>query len=36
MLTTGLPPGSKFNLIARWSVAGKFFEGTLENVVCAR
>jgi hypothetical protein len=36
MLTTGLPPGSKFNLIARWSVAGKIFEGTLENVVCAR
>lgn len=36
MLTTGLPPGSKFNLIARWSVAGKSFEGKLENVVCAR
>jgi hypothetical protein len=36
MLTTGLAPGSKFNLIARWSVAGKSFEGTLENVVCAR
>lgn len=36
MLTTGLPPGSRFDLIARWTVAGKTFEGKLENVVCAR
>lgn len=36
MLTTGLPPGSRFDLIARWSVAGKTYEGKLENVVCAR
>lgn len=36
MLTTGLPPGSRFDLIARWTVAGKSFEGTLKNVVCAR
>lgn len=36
MLTTGLPPGSRFNLIARWTVAGKTYEGKLENVVCAR
>jgi len=36
MLTTGLPPGSKFDLVARWTVAGKTFEGKLENVVCAR
>jgi hypothetical protein len=35
-LTTGLPPGSRFNLIARWTVAGKTYEGKLENVVCAR
>lgn len=36
MLTTGLPPGGRFDLTARWTVAGKTFEGTLENVVCAR
>ncbi len=36
MLTTGLPPGSRFDLIARWTVAGKTYEGKLENVVCAR
>ena len=36
MLTTGLPPGSRFDLIARWTVAGKPFAGKLENVVCAR
>ncbi len=36
MLTTGLPPGGRFDLIARWTVAGKTFEGKLENVVCAR
>lgn len=36
MLTTGLPPGGRFDLIARWTVAGKPFEGKLENVVCAR
>ncbi|MDO9225973.1 MAG: hypothetical protein Q8M09_13245 [Pseudomonadota bacterium] len=36
MLSTGLPPGSRFDLIARWTVAGKTFEGKLENVVCAR
>lgn len=35
MLTTGLPPGSRFDLVARWTVAGKAFEGKLENVVCA-
>ena len=36
MLTTGLPPGGRFDLIARWTVAGKPYEGKLENVVCAR
>jgi hypothetical protein len=36
MLTTGLPPGAPFDLIARWTVAGKTYEGKLENVVCAR
>ncbi|MDD5388584.1 MAG: hypothetical protein PHD37_04520 [Gallionellaceae bacterium] len=36
MLATGLAPGSRFDLTARWTVAGKTFEGKLENVVCAR
>lgn len=36
MLSTGLPPGGRFDLIARWSVAGKPYEGKLENVRCAR
>ncbi len=35
MLTTGLPPGGRFDLIARWSVAGKQYEGKLEDVHCA-
>jgi len=30
MLATGLPPGSHFDLIARWTVAGKSYEGKLE------
>jgi hypothetical protein len=36
MLSTGLPPGSRFDLIARWRVAGKTYQGILENVACAR
>lgn len=36
MLTTGLPPGSRFDLVARWVVAGKTVEGKLENVLCAQ
>lgn len=36
MLSTGLPAGSTFNLIARWSVSGKTYQGVLENVACAR
>lgn len=36
MLSMMLPPGSRFDLIARWMVAGKSHEGILENVVCAR
>lgn len=35
MLTTGLPANSRFNLIARWDVAGKSYEGVLQNVRCA-
>lgn len=36
MLTTGLAAGSRFDLIARWTVADKVYEGRLENVVCAQ
>lgn len=36
MLTTGLPPGGHFDLIARWSVAGNTEEGKLDDVRCAR
>lgn len=36
MLATELPPGARFDLIARWTVAGERYEGKLENVVCAR
>jgi hypothetical protein len=35
MLATGLPPGSRFDLIARWSLAGETQEGRLEEVRCA-
>ncbi|MCU7842941.1 MAG: hypothetical protein KZQ93_03785 [Candidatus Thiodiazotropha sp. (ex Monitilora ramsayi)] len=36
MLTAGLPPGSKFDLIARWDIDGKPFEGRLKDVQCAK
>ena len=36
MLSTGLAPDARFDLVARWSVAGKTYEGKLENVRCAR
>jgi len=36
MLSTGLPPGARFDLAARWSVAGRVYEGKLEGVRCAR
>ena len=35
MLTTGLPAGARFDLVARWDVAGAPYEGVLKNVVCA-
>lgn len=35
MLTTGLPAGARFDLVARWDVSGKSYEGVLKNVVCA-
>lgn len=36
MLSTGLAPDARFDLLARWSVAGKSYEGKLEGVRCAR
>ena len=36
MLTTGLPPGARFDLVARWSVDGKSYEGVLKDVECAK
>lgn len=36
MLAIGLPPGSRFDLVARWVVAGESYQGMLEDVVCAR
>lgn len=35
MLAIGLPAGSRFDLIARWTVAGKDYEARLKEVVCA-
>lgn len=35
MLATGLPPGSRFDLTARWTLAGETFEGRLTDVRCA-
>ncbi|MEW8037258.1 MAG: hypothetical protein AB2707_01510 [Candidatus Thiodiazotropha sp.] len=35
MLTTGLPAGAEFDLVARWDVAGRNYEGVLKNVRCA-
>ncbi len=36
MLAIGLSADTRFTLIARWQVAGKDYEGRLENVRCAR
>ncbi len=35
MLAMGLPPGSHFDLIARWTQAGQTHEGKLSHVRCA-
>jgi len=35
MLATGLPPGSRFDLVARWRVGDKTHEGVLSDVRCA-
>lgn len=34
MLATGLPAGSRFDLVARWQVAEKTYEGVLSDVRC--
>lgn len=36
MLTTGLPAGSKFDLIARWDINGEPYETALHDVRCAK
>jgi len=35
MLSMGLPPGSRFDLVARWDSNGKTYEGVLKDVRCA-
>jgi hypothetical protein len=35
MLAAGLPPGERFDLAARWQVAGTTYEGILTDVRCA-
>lgn len=34
MLATGLAPGTRFDLTARWTLADENYEGTLKNVRC--
>jgi hypothetical protein len=34
MLATGLPPGGRFDLIARWTIADQTYEGRLDDVRC--
>jgi hypothetical protein len=34
MLATGLPSGSRFDLIARWTIADRIYEGRLDDVRC--
>lgn len=36
MLSVGLPPGSQFDVIARWDIGGKSYEAKLQGVQCAR
>jgi hypothetical protein len=35
MVATGLAPGSRFDLIARWTVVGQDYEGRLDDVDCS-
>jgi hypothetical protein len=34
MLATGLPPGARFDLVARWRVEDQTYEGVLSDVRC--
>ncbi len=36
MLSIGLAPGTEFDVIARWDIAGKAYDATLKGVQCAR
>lgn len=36
MLSTGLEPGSRFDLVFRWRTNGQLIEGTLYDVQCAQ
>ena len=36
MLSIGLPPGSQFDVIARWDIDGKAYEAKLQGVRCAK
>lgn len=36
MLSFGLPPGSQFDVIARWDSKGKVYETKLQGVKCAK
>lgn len=36
MLTTGLPAAAEFDLVVRWDVAGRSYQGILKNVQCAK
>jgi len=36
MMTTGLPAGSQFDVIARWDINGRPYEGVLKNVRCTQ
>lgn len=36
MLSIGLPPGSTFDVIAKWDIAGKEYEAKLAEVQCAK
>ena len=36
MLSVGLPPGSQFDVIARWDIDGKAYEAKLQGARCAK
>lgn len=36
MLSVGLPPASRFDIVARWDINGKAYESKLQGVQCAQ